>query len=499
MSAGSDYGFSIAKETCGKYDPAMLWTAVAIGVALSVGTGTGADGTGPRVAYENARHGTTAWSTAAVANAEVYASEVSALPGARLHFHVSTEPNARYRVELFRIGWYGGTGGRLVACAPSCTGDKPGGALPTPAPPAADPFAAAVRARWPVTDTIPTLPRWQSGYYMARVVVTAGSVAGPGGSTFLILRAPPTRRTSVLVQVPVNTWQAYNAWGGKSLYDSAAPRGYHVSFDRPYGRGSQSPLAWELPVVRLLERRGYDVSYQTDIDTDADPASLLGRRLVIVAGHDEYWTRRIRDAFDRALGSGVNLAFLGANIGFWQMRYSDTDGAIGIDEYRSADADPSPDLTEKTTRFRRLATPRPECTLMGVSYSGGIGGPNDYRVTTAGAADPWLAGTGLTVGDVIPGVVGYEWDTFDPGCARPGETVLFHSDGLPKPADAVRFTAPSGSRVFSAGSLAFVSGADTFGDRRGDPRLARFFANALDDLTGSRGFSVSQRGTAASP
>jgi hypothetical protein len=485
MSAGSDYAMSIANAATCEYETAMLRTIGALGAALSIWVHTAPAAVAlPPVVRENARAGTAAWATPSLSNAEIYASEVSATPGEPLRLHVSTEPGASYRIELYRLGWYDGAGGRLVACAPSCIGDKPGTAFPAPPPPSADPFAPAIRAEWPVTDVIQTGPRWASGYYMARVVVTAGRVLGAGGSTFVILRSPPGQRAPVLVQVPVNTWQAYNVWGGKSLYDLGSPRGYHVSFDRPYARDAQTPLTWELPIVRLLEQRGYDVSYQTDVDTDSHPGSLLGRRLVIVAGHDEYWTRRIRDAFDRGLARGVNFAFLGANIGYWQMRYADADGALAIDEYRSASADPDPDPAEKTTRFRRLAPPRPECALMGVAYNGGIGGPNDYRVTAEGAADPWFAGTGLAAGDTIRGVVGFEWDTFDPTCAAPGETVLLHSDGPPKPADSVRFTAASGSRVFSAGSLGLVAGADTFGGRVGDPRLARFLANALDDLAG---------------
>src|SRR5205807_7488832 len=135
----------------------------------------------------------------------------------------------------------------------------------------------------------------------------------------------------LLVQVPANTWQAYNDWGGRSLYSGPnEPAGYRVSFDRPFAgghdaafRGEQAPLAIEIQVVRFLERNGYDVAYQTDLDTDRDPASLLTHRLVMVAGHDEYWTKTIRDAFDAARDRGVNLAFMGANIGFWQMRYED--------------------------------------------------------------------------------------------------------------------------------------------------------------------------------
>ena len=102
------------------------------------------------------------------------------------------------------------------------------------------------------------------------------------------------------MQVPVNTWQAYNPWGGKSLYpfnSSDLAPAVRVSLDRPLAFTAQGPFDWEYNLVRFLEREGYDLSYQTNIETDLRPESLLEHRLVIVAGHDEYWTKRTRDAF----------------------------------------------------------------------------------------------------------------------------------------------------------------------------------------------------------
>jgi hypothetical protein len=430
------------------------------------------------IAVENARPGTTAWSAPATAFGDIYASEVSARAGDALHFHVSTQPGVRYRIEVFRLGWYHDAGARLVGCTPACGGDKQGVQQPQPGVPPADPFAPAIRAAWPVTDTLPTSRTWVSGYYLARVVINAGAAAGPAGATVVILRPYRAHARAILVQVPVNTWQAYNTWGGKSLYDDILPRSYHVSFDRPYAESP--PTLRELPLVRFLERSGYAVDYQTDLDTDARPLSLQRHPLVIVVGHDEYWTKTIRDAFESALASGTNLVFLGANIGFWQMRYDDASGAPAIDEYRSAAQDPSADPATKTTRFRRLEPPRRECALLGVEYDGGLGGTFDYRAVDTSSA--WFRDTGLSPGDVLPGLVGGEWDTYDPACAPAGTTVLFHGDASPLAADAVTYSAPSGARVFSAGSLAFTQGLDELGGTA-DPRLERFVRNVLDDLS----------------
>jgi hypothetical protein len=436
------------------------------------------------IVVENAHAGTSAWlgPDAESSAIEGYSSEVSVAPGEEVHFHVSTRPAARYRVEIFRLGWYKGLGGRELTCVPGCRRSEQGTAQPLPPAPSSD-RAVPVRANWPVTDMIRAGRRWPSGYYEARFVLTSGDQAGQGAETYFIVRAPPAEHSQILVQVPVNTWQAYNDWGGRSLYTGPTGPGYRVSFDRPYASGKQSPLQWEIQLVRYLERGGYDVSYQTDLDTDRDPSSLLQHRLVMTAGHDEYWTSKIRDAFEQARDHGVNLAFMGANVGFWQMRYEDAGRTIV--EYRKAKLDPEPDQTLKTVMFRRLDPPRPECELRGVNWWRGVGASHDYAPVASSLADPWFENTGFKAASSLTGLVGYEWDNVDPTCNVPAPTVLFQWTGTPTNADAVRYVAPSGAIVFSAGSLQFSWGLDAFGNRTNvpiDPRLQRFMRNALRDL-----------------
>ena len=447
------------------------------------------------ITRENALAGSPAWRLprATPGAIEGYASRVSVVQGDGLDLHVSTSPAARYRVEVYRIGWYGGAGARRVACSPGCAADKAG--TPQPVPPF-DSATGYLNAGWPITDRFTVAGSWTSGYYLAELVLTDGPDAGRGSWIPFIVREPATHRSNALVQAPVNTWQAYNAWGGRSLYFNYNGVGdNHVSFDRPYDERTMKtadgpatdnanlPQVSEFPLVRFLERRGYDVSYTTDADTDATPGELLRHRLVIVAGHDEYWTQSIRDAFERARDLGTNLAFVGANIGFWQMRYED--GRRTIVEYRNAGPDPNPDPALKTVLFRELQPPRPECRLLGVQGIVEPGnqsiGVRDLTANPAALGDPWFARTGITAATVLPQLVGYEWDLVTPGCATPPLTSLFHVSGTPS-YDGVRYTAPSGARVFSAGTLRFSWGLDeTTG--HGSPPLQQFMRNALDDLT----------------
>ena len=200
----------------------------------------------------------------------------------------------------------------------------------------------------------------------------------------------------------------------------------------------------------------------------------------------------MRDAFEAALASGTNLAFMGANIGYWQVRFeNDRRTMVG---YKSA-ADPEPDPGLKTMLFRGLTPARPECSLLGVQhYTGSYDWPRaDFQVGTAD--DPWFAGTGLTASSVVVGVVSREHDQIPAGSAAGTScglkvTVLFHHEGANDlvRAESVRYTAPSGARVFSAGSLELGWALDGFRARGDgvetpvDPRIQILVRSMLADL-----------------
>jgi hypothetical protein len=356
--------------------------------------------------------------------------------------------------------------------------------------PKPDRTTGLVKAGWPVTDVIRIPPTAVSGYYVAKLRLTRGRLEGASGIVPLVVRPLRSHRSPILVVASSSTWQAYNGWGGKSLYnfnstnERAANR---VSFDRPYG-GSVNSLNYEHQLLRFLERESYEVVYTTDVDVDRDPGQLRRYRLVIAAGHSEYWSPRVRDAFESARAAGVNLVFLGADIADWQIRYED--GRRTIVEYRDDYAgypggDPEPNPSLKTTRFGLLVPPRPPCALLGVEYQGGSDGTRAYDYTVvARATDPWLRGTGLRPGATLKGAVGYEWDGLRADCPGPNPTVLFRYAGPPS-AEAVRYRDPaSGAQVFSSGSLNVATALDDYGGAiRADPRLQRFMRNVLHALS----------------
>jgi hypothetical protein len=408
------------------------------------------------IQLENMLPGTNAWGDPGTSAAEGYASQTSVEAGETLNFHVSAPAGLQYRLDIYRVGWYGGPGGRLVTCLPSCSSTNNAVPYPTPGPDA----NGQVQAGWPVAATVTVPASWVTGYYMTRIVLSDGSE--PGRIPFVVREPTNAAAPSlIVVQVPVNTWQAYNAWGGKSLYDfssTGGSRANRVSFDRPYlfvGPGAQVMTSWELSLVRFLESEGYDVSYVTDTDVDRDPAVLRRHRIAITAGHGEYWTSGIRDAYDSGRGVGTNMLFMGANTGYWRVRQENARRTIIT--YKNGAADPT------TTLFRDLPTPRPECALLGVQhYEGSYNWPRVGYVTNpypTGSA--WFANTNLAAGSMIDGIVSREHDLVPPGtnCGLPLQ-VLFHYTPVNDPlerAEAVRYTFPgSGARIFASGSLEFA-------------------------------------------
>ncbi len=257
---------------------------------------------------------------------EGYADAVSAVPGERVGLRVNVPSGAGYRIRVLRLD-ASADGATAVRCQPTCGVARPGVAQPASE---RDPATGEIRAPWSRTDVLRVGRAWPSGYYIVLFELVDGPRAGAAGWTPLVVRrAPGADPARILVEIPVSTWQAYHEWGGASAYVATpglVPSSV-VSFDRPYHAGL---IGWEYPLARYLERHGYDADFQTDLDTDRDPGSLIEHRLVIVNGHDEYWTPRTSAAFYEAKRRGVNLAFFGANIGYWRTRLSDDRRSLAI-------------------------------------------------------------------------------------------------------------------------------------------------------------------------
>jgi hypothetical protein len=452
--------------------PGAGLAAVLVGVALGAPAIGVADGSNP-IAAENALAGDGGWrlkERAAPGELEGYAGAASVNHGESVDVHVRADRPQAMRWALYRMGWYGGAEGRRVASG----GPVDVGPQPTPAPTG----TGLVECAWPVTFTIRTDPSWASGIYLA--VMTRAD--GPQSYVPFVVRADERKGVAV-VQSSVTTWQAYNFWGGKSLYVGGPAQ--EVSFDRPYaeGNGAGQYFRYEHSFVTWAESRGLDMVYVANVDLDRDPSLLVGQKLFLSVGHDEYWSRPAREAVQGAVDAGASVAFLSGNSVYWQIRLepgrSGTPRRTQVCYKKLFAQDPLGKTPLATTKWRDPPVNAPENGLLGVMYTAWLAADAAWVVTDA---SQWpFEGTGLADGDGIPGVVGYETDrTVDNGAAPEGTGVVARSpvvdvSGRPDRQEATLRATPAGGFFFAAGTIEWAWGLNH--PRHADPRVRRITEN----------------------
>jgi hypothetical protein len=440
------------------------------------------------VQAENQREGTTAWRVTNAASAgeiQAYADQASVNAGGAISFYVSTrQPGTAYRIDFYRMGWYGGAGARLAGSATRLRGNAQGYSVGGGSPVGCatcrlDAGTGLLDAGWSPSYRLDVPDTWLSGAYLALLTDARGK------QTYVpFVVRQDGRASDLLLKLSVNTYQAYNAWGGKGLYAynsrgartaSGNTAAVKVSFNRPYDTdsGSGQFLRYEYNLVRWVERMGYDVSYVTDTDVSANGSLLLQHRGFVSAGHDEYWTSDERENVEQALRRGVQLAFLSGDAVYWQARYEAA--ASGNDRrtlvvYRGS-GDPlyASDPAHATVRWQDAPINRPENLLTGTNYAGQTEPfTQDWVVQDT---DSWVfAGTGLHPGDHVPKLVGKEFDRAGDGLPSSADLqILSHSPitvpAVDRPpnvafAETTIYTAPSGATVFSAGDVTWSWGLD---------------------------------------
>jgi hypothetical protein len=375
-----------------------------------------------------------------------FASRPSALPGTPVVLRVSTT-QPRYRVLAYRLGRYVGGSGHRVWRSPELVGHHQAAARFAPR------ATRTVVAPWKPSVTVPTTG-WEPGVYVFKLVASTGWEAM---APYVV--SSHDARGKVALVAPVTTWQAYNDWGGYSLYDAPAGdrRSWAVSFERPYEPPGDGQLLYGVaPVVVAAERWGLPLAYYTNVDLDRRPDALQGATAYVSMGHDEYWTEAMRTRVWDARAAGTNLAFFGANTMYWRIRLAD-DGRLVVGYKYDAWRDPQ--LTrhpsQTTGRFRDGPVAQPENTLTGLDYECY---PVDAPYTVA--APHWwgFSGTGVHLGDAFDHLVGIEADRVYPvpGSPRPMQVlsdVHYNCLGYPTSAQSVYYTSRSGAGVFDAGTL----------------------------------------------
>ncbi|MFC9176250.1 N,N-dimethylformamidase beta subunit family domain-containing protein [Streptomyces sp. NPDC057107] len=248
---------------------------------------------------------------------------------------------------------------------------------------------------------------------------------------FAVRAARPGTASRILVSIPFATWRAYTHAGQphRGLYYAEQPyRAARVPFDAP--GGGPPPERWEEGLLRWLPGAGYQVDFCSGLDLHNGDELLSHYRMLVVNGHDEYWSMEMRDSVEAFARRGGNVAFFAANTAWWQMRLED-DGRTMVC-HRDAVSDPMTVIDPRRTTVEWSSAPvdRPENTMTGLSFRRGAGAWGEGMAVmgkeayTARFADHWaFEGTGLTDGEPFArGALGYETDA----CA------LEWTDGVPR-------------------------------------------------------------------
>jgi methionine-rich copper-binding protein CopC len=487
------------------------------------------------IVCENQSPGTpqSVWDVSSASTAiQGFADPFSVNVGGSINFKIES-PASSYAVDVYRMGYYGGNGARLVTSLtpnipvsqsqPACSTNTATGLV--------DCGNWGVSATWNVPATA------VSGVYFARIYRTDGTI---GANQIPFVVTNNSSHSDIVFMISDETWQAYNDWGGYNLYNGKATgspwccsaqnpgRAVQVSYNRPFATRWDTPYGQdfffyaEFPTIQFLEKNGYDVSYVSQVDVaQAGAATMLEQHKVFMnVGHSEYWDAADMANVTAARNAGVNLAFFTGNTMWWKTRWADSQ--YGSEPYRtlisyketldSAQTDPSDPPTWtgawRDPRFSPPADAQPENALTGqlwkvncCSYADSVSAAYaKLRLWRNTAVASLPSGQTYTMPNET---LGYEWDLdVDNGFRPAGEIDM--SQTCESNVQQVLYTvteefvtgnacnsltlyrAASGALVFSAGTVqwAWGLGSDHDGDSKNppDPVMQQATINLLADM-----------------
>ena len=451
-----------------------------------------------------------------------FATDISVNRGGTISFKIDTN-STNYRLDIYRLGYYDGLGARFIDSV------EPVPPLPHNQPACLqDVFTGLVDCgNWAVSASWTVPPSATSGIYVAKLVREDPEDGRASHIAFIV--RDDTGHSDLLFQTADTSWQAYNTYGGNSLYfGSPDGRAYKVSYNRPFTtrccffpEGSIHTWVFnaEYPMVRWLERNGYDVSYSTGLDTDRRGGELLEHQVFMSVGHDEYWSGGQRTNVETARAFGVHLAFFSGNEGFWKTRWEPSiDGSATPNRtlvcyketHANAKIDPLAGVWTGTWRDPRFGPHdggRPENAVSGTIFKVNGITNNAPEVPAADGKMRFWRNTDIATQlpgqvAVLPeGTLGFEWDEDPDNGARPPGVVRLSSttvDGVPILVDfgssyetgtathhLTLYRHPSGALVFGGGTVQWSWGLDDEHDLAGTPtddRMQQATVNLFADM-----------------
>ncbi|WP_406694478.1 N,N-dimethylformamidase beta subunit family domain-containing protein [Singulisphaera sp. Ch08] len=456
-----------------------------------------------------------------------FATDISVDQGQTVSFKINDTARVAYHIDIYRLGYYGGLGARKVATISSSSTQRQ-------AQPAGlrDSVTGLLDCgNWSVSATWAVPASATSGLYLAKLI--RDDTGGASHIPFVV--RDDDGHSDLLYQTSDTTWQAYNNYGGNSLYEGSSSygaRAVKVSYNRPWntratagGLGVTNWFFWaEYPMVRWMEKNGYNVSYFTDVDSDRRGAEILEHKAFLSVGHDEYWSGGQRNNVEAARDAGVNLAFFSGNEVFWKTRWETSIDGSGTpyrtlvcykETHANAKIDPVANVWTGTWRDPRFSPPadggRPENSLTGTIFTVNQGAGGDFgtaiKVPEAeGKLRFWRntsvatlqAGQTATLSN---GTLGYEWDEDLDNGSRPAGLIRLSStvENVPQrildngsnygPATATHsltlYRDDSGALVFGAGTVQWSFGLDATHDGPAtvpDVRMQQATVNLFADM-----------------
>jgi hypothetical protein len=489
------------------------------------------------VACENTKPGNppSEWEVSGAGSSSIqgFATDISVDQGQIVSFKVDTSATA-YHLDIYRLGYYGGLGARKVATV------QPLAVLPQSQPACLSNSVTGLVdcGNWGVSASWTAPGDAVSGIYLARLVRDDGTA---GASHIAFVVRDDDGRSDVLFQTSDTTWQAYNRYGGNSLYTgSPAGRAYKVSYNRPFTTRDYAPEDWlfnaEYPMVRFLERNGYNVSYFTGVDADRRGAEILEHRSFLSVGHDEYWSGGQRTNVEAARAAGVHLAFFSGNEVFWKTRWEPSiDGTatqhrtlVSYKEtHANAKIDPLANVWTGTWRDPRFSPPadggRPENALTGQLFMVNDGVTTAIQVPAADGKMRFWRNTSVATlaagatATLAGSTLGYEWDTDPDNGVRPAGSFRLSSRTVTNAPVLIDhgstfgsgtaehhmtlYRGAAGGLVFGAGTVQWPWGLDSTHDRgsgAADVRMQQATVNLFADM-GMQPGTLQSGLTAATP
>ncbi|MFC2015663.1 N,N-dimethylformamidase beta subunit family domain-containing protein [Chloroflexota bacterium] len=438
-----------------------------------------------------------------------YASSSSVRQGATIQFHTSAKSGVQtYDLVVFRAG--------QEAPVPLLTVENlPAGEYECgPVGVEAGQEHLDLGCDWPVAYTLRVPHAWPSGIYAATMLNDNDCLrAGRWASyiLFVVTEDQPGSASNVLFQCSTNTWQAYNRYGGWSLYSEPPAR--RVTFDRPYydcsigtNTWSSCKILWEIPLASWLESEGYAVEYTTNEEMHTDPDLLSHYDLLLSVGHDEYWSRENREQIDGFIDAGGNVAFFSGNTGYRQIRYQEDLRTLVCYKLLDVMLDPlyGVDNDRVATSFFRPPVNWPENTTTGVGFRNGgyVNFPDTGTVGryTAYRTYHWVFDeTGLREGDSfeyepelaveVDGAL-FEWENGLPIVTGEDESPLNYTILGLEPSTAGHatmgvYSRPSGGTVFNAATMGWGRGLWPENNPRDYETVRQITRNVLETLSGA--------------